>query len=375
LTDYSWADTGTLKTPVIVTYSFDKKLRDYQKDDPAYTSKVAKTFGALNATEKSLAKQAFKEWSDASGIRFVEVPTGKGDIALARIDFTHLKFGGQDYGPFAGYASYPSRGVWVDDSTWGSQSYSQPVSGDLFLNSKLGTASRLTIAHEIGHAIGLKHPHDGPTTLAKDLDNSGNTVMSYNHTDRSGSLGKFDKEAAQAVYGTARLKSDTLKSYKYEGDVLSQKWGAAGNVIAGSSSKDSIDAGGGHDTLLGHEGNDSLKGGSGQDFLLGGKGKDVLDGGKGADRLTGEAGNDTFVFALGYGSDLIEDFNLSDGDQDVVVLNRSLWGGGALTAQQVIELYGNDEDYDSFLLDFGNGDVLTFNGAYAPDVEAAIRII
>src|SRR6478735_2500399 len=138
----------------------------------------------------------------------------------------------------------------------------------MFFNSKLGTATRQTIAHEIGHAIGLKHPHDGAMTLAKDLDNTGNTVMSYNFTANTGALGKFDKQAAAAIYGSTKLSPDTLKTFKYDGDVLKQKWGAAGSIIAGSSSKDSIDAGGGNDTILGHEGNDSLNGAGGKDLLV-----------------------------------------------------------------------------------------------------------
>jgi Ca2+-binding RTX toxin-like protein len=394
LTDYSWIDDSASKTPVVVTYSFDKKMRAYQKDDPDYTPGVQRTYAGLNTTEKNLARKALKDWSDAAGVRFVEVEAGKGDIALGKINFDGLTLGGEDYGPFAGFASYPMRSVSDDDPNWGATSFSLPVAGDIFLNSKLGTATRKTIAHEIGHAIGLKHPHDGPTTLAKDLDNTGNTVMSYNFTDTSGNLGRFDKQAAAAIYGPAKLKSDTLKSYKYDDGVLTQKWGGGSNVIAGSSSKDSIDAGGGNDTVAGHEGNDSLKGARGNDLLVGGAGddrllggngadklcgeagNDVLDGGAGADTLQGDVGNDMFVFGLGYGADTIADFNVWSGDADAVELSRSLWGGAALTSGDIVDLYGvTDDNTGQFRLDFGNGDVLSLGYVLADELEAAIRIV
>jgi hypothetical protein len=42
--------------------------------------------------------------------------------------------------------------------------------------------------HEIGHALGFKHPFEGEPVLAIDLDSKSNTVMSYIglfHADRA----------------------------------------------------------------------------------------------------------------------------------------------------------------------------------------------
>ena len=55
--------------------------------------------------------------------------------------------------------------------------------------------------HEIGHALGLKHPFDGTDTLAAQYDNGTYTVMSYN-PPRSYVLGPLDIAAIQQIYGT-----------------------------------------------------------------------------------------------------------------------------------------------------------------------------
>ena len=57
--------------------------------------------------------------------------------------------------------------------------------------------------------------------------------------------------------------------------------------------------------MYGEAGNDTLVGGRGDDWFYGGDGNDRLDGGLGNDYLIGEAGSNTYVFARGYGHDII----------------------------------------------------------------------
>lgn len=45
-----------------------------------------------------------------------------------------------------------------------------------------GSLAYEALLHEIGHALGLKHPFEGQYRLPAELDNTENTVMSYNHT-------------------------------------------------------------------------------------------------------------------------------------------------------------------------------------------------
>ena len=66
--------------------------------------------------------------------------------------------------------------------------------------------------------------------------------------------------------------------------------------------------------------------------LSGGKGADSIAGGAGDDRLIGNTGADDFVFAQGDGKDKIVDFRADD----FVTLSAALWGGGVMTAAEVI---------------------------------------
>jgi len=98
--------------------------------------------------------------------------------------------------------------------------------------------------------------------------------------------------------------------------------GLGGNdQLFGESGNDQIWAGGGADTAYGGAGADRLWGEAGADRLFGDAGTDALYGGDGADTLTGGLGNDTlgggigsdvFVFADGFGSDRVVDFDVAD---------------------------------------------------------------
>ncbi|MEH2305400.1 Ig-like domain-containing protein [Nostoc sp.] len=90
------------------------------------------------------------------------------------------------------------------------------------------------------------------------------------------------------------------------------------DVLLGSDYDDLLNGNNGADGLYGNKGNDILNGGKGNDLLLGGQGNDILNGGDNADALYGGKGNDTlnggagadiFFFAVGDGSDTIEDFS------------------------------------------------------------------
>lgn len=114
--------------------------------------------------------------------------------------------------------------------------------------------------------------------------------------------------------------------------------GTSGNdVLWGNGSGNALRGGAGGDLLIGNAGNDSLSGESGRDILLGGLGSDTLNGGAGDDRLIGGLGNDNltggdgsdvYVYELGDGQDTINNYDVSAGRFDVLVLGEGISPNG-----------------------------------------------
>ena len=241
-------------------------------------------------------------------------------------------------------------------------SYPQPE-GDITFNiehpvfdmSNLGSNAFHIVLHEIGHALGLKHPHDGGlagyTTYQdaglSNLDDGFLTLMSYDPTSSIWEYGwastplPLDIIAAQTIYGanttthagntTHSLLDDGLLRTVYDVsgtdtldasnidkgitlrlaqgnsttvDTLSTVYIAVNTVIEnaiGTFFNDTIYGEKGDNTLQGWSGNDLIFGGLGDDLILGqdgndelqgGLGDDNLQGGDGADLMAGQDGND-----------------------------------------------------------------------------------
>ncbi len=89
-------------------------------------------------------------------------------------------------------------------------------------------------------------------------------------------------------------------------------------VIYGTSGDDSLDGtalgeayilGEGNDTVYSRQGNDIVYGGTGNDYIDSCEGNDIIFGQEGNDTLKGGNGQDTYIFNLGDGQDVIDDFN------------------------------------------------------------------
>jgi serralysin len=115
-----------------------------------------------------------------------------------------------------------------------------------------------TLLHEIGHALGLKHPFEGDIRLPGGSDSTANTVMSY--TDNGG------------PYSTFRPYDLAALNWLYGGDGLGGKLGinslADGRYLTGSASADTLTTASGDDILIGLGGNDVLNGAAGFDTAI-----------------------------------------------------------------------------------------------------------
>jgi len=99
------------------------------------------------------------------------------------------------------------------------------IAGDVFINTSIDTSpsylgnggyGKLTIVHELGHALGLKHPFEEGAVLPDDLDNRVNTVMSYTDFKRLvpvfwGNISPFGTREVGASY--SQIYSDGFMVY------------------------------------------------------------------------------------------------------------------------------------------------------------------
>lgn len=320
-----FSNLAGLGTPVVVTYSFMEMLPGY------FTASNYPGFETLTSAQRANVRVALQTWADISGLILVEVPDNVGgDIRVGMHDFT-----GTDSSDAAAYA-YRSG----NETTEGAD----PYSGDIFLDSSYFirswdqawtdiTPSEFTFLatlHEIGHAVGLKHPFEsGPTLPAAD-DTVVNTVMSYEFGSYPypTTPQPYDNIATDHVYGD--LNAHLALGWTFNWDATNYQLTAIGSATAdsmvGTNVTDLMSGLAGNDTLWAMAGDDVVDGGSGADTIHGGEHNDVITGGDDNDTIRGGSGYDTAVFS-GLRSDYtitnisggvrVTDNNAADGDDGV----------------------------------------------------------
>ncbi|QGY78868.1 calcium-binding protein [Xanthomonas hyacinthi] len=189
----------------------------------------------------------------------------------------------------------------------------------------------------------------------------------------------WDVEEIKTRVLSATEGDDDLYGYETD-DVISggdhSDWlsGRGGNdTLSGGDGNDSLQGDDGDDVLHGDAGNDSLVGGTGADQLFGGIDNDRLDGGEGNDQLTGGAGddqldggrgNDVYLFASGFGSDVISNFDSAANRLDIVEFSADID-----VSQVTVRRDGND-----LLLTVAGTDQLRVVSYFVDDGSGAYRI-
>jgi len=266
----SWS--ATLTTTASVSFSFVE-------------SSTIEGFRIYTDTEKAFVRSRLDDYAQISGLVFNEVT----DVESVQMRFF---INMMDSGT-AGYAYYPE-------------------GGDVHLSTDYTTVNHLVL-HEIGHALGLKHPHDVVDTgsvLVASEDNMANTQMSY-HGDWPSDLKLFDIASIQYLYGvnhSARAGNDVYTQndrYIWDGagiDTLSLTTAMQGVVAdlrdgawdyVGLKSE-SILADGQFYIGVGTDIENAV-GSQWNDTLLGNELDNLINGGLGNDILDGRLGNDTNV--------------------------------------------------------------------------------
>jgi serralysin len=338
------------------------------------------TLGADRTIDWSISDGYFAEhWKDSLQIKDHVESILNSIASFANIKFNYVgsfrnptlaSHGGSELNVSLSWTLFTSNNIWaVGFPPWsGYTSYYTGGPGDVVINANSdaytlpsfdpGSTGYLLLLHEIGHALGLKHPHDsggtGRPTFTQagfpELDSDLSSVMSYDDSyvfnDVSWDPATpmiMDVLALQYLYGknTATNAGDTTHTLK-QSEFYSTIWDASGNdAVTAADSKvgwyiylpddklskladnnvgyatplaeqdleaphtfywltgDIENAVGSpfDDEIYGTVGNNVLTGGAGADFLLGWTGDDTLNGGAGDDDLDGGDGVDKAVFA------------------------------------------------------------------------------
>jgi len=332
--------SGSQWNSTSITYSLPDSRLDYQWVNPSANGYRPLTFETEQAVRYALEGYSPYAGGPKMGLSSVEGVTnlsltyaGRGNGTLQIGGFTPNETINRSHGYYPGVPMY---------------------GGDVWLtrNSGLpGTYSYMIVLHELGHALGLKHPHDSGgdlPTMSAGHDSPEYTVMSYGDMwDNPQTFMQYDIAALQELYGADFTTNGGNTVYTWspqtgeafvngvgQGAPVTNKifmtiWDGGGNDtydFSNYSENQTIDlTPGGYSkfsqTQLGMKTSTSFVhgnvynafqyrgdprslienaiGGSGHDSIKGNAANNRLDGGAGNDGLTGGAGNDTLLGGSG----------------------------------------------------------------------------
>jgi len=148
------------KEPVI-TYSFNEMIPlEYYNEG----NMLIKNWQPFNVGERQIVHNIFDGLEEKLSVQFLEVSI-EGKIRFNKIDMVD---------ELAGFCYCPNK-------------ENNALAGDVFIDNEYdvnegnapGSNAYLTIVHETGHALGLKHPFEGAVKLPALEDNTLFTVMTY----------------------------------------------------------------------------------------------------------------------------------------------------------------------------------------------------
>ncbi|MDZ4254016.1 MAG: M10 family metallopeptidase [Sulfuritalea sp.] len=228
------SDPAGIGTSAVVTYSFLESLPEYAAD---YLSPVI-DFAAFDETVlgmRTAARAALASIADIVDVVFVEAPVGQTG---------QITFGLNSQSGSSGYAYYPAWQYFRNTLGTILEVAEVDAGGDIWIEGHAidwvaadflpGNYGYAVILHEIGHALGLKHPFDGALTLDAAHDVESFTMMSYTAAPSSvivsgleggfytysqipvSSLMPGDIAALQYLYGANENTATGDDSYRWE---------------------------------------------------------------------------------------------------------------------------------------------------------------
>ena len=161
--------------------------------------------------------------------------------------------------------------------------------------------------------------------------------------------------------GKDTLYGDAHNDELHGGEGDDELYGGDGNDrLFSGDDNDLLQGDDGNDGLFAGAGNDILRGGADSDSLWGEDDDDELYGGSGDDRLRGGSGNDTYHFSVGFGVDIIRNYNsIVNDDVDVARFDDN-FSVEDLWFSRVNDTFGDDLRINVV----GTNDQITIDGWY-----------
>ncbi len=230
LSPYKWVAST-------VTYSFYEDSvwagQYYGTESPSEVSEAVKTN----------ARAIMALYSTVMNVNFVEVTETSNTIG-------HIRFM-KSSAPGYAYAYYPASSAMFS------------TSGDIHLNSSYdrlgdtngfqhpaGQHGYVSIIHEVGHAVGLKHPHSDSPNLPAAEDNFARTVMTYNFLGNSpGTMMGYDLMALHYLYGARASRVGNDNYVGLRGAVDQYRLGTTLHITPSNTTKQAIWDSAGYNTL------------------------------------------------------------------------------------------------------------------------------
>ena len=238
--------SGTKWGVTSLTFSFPTDPSFY-----SYTTEAATNFKAFTTVQQEAVREVLQNYAAVANLTFTEVTetsTQHGELRYAESD-----------SPGTAWAYYPSTASQGGDAWFNNSKhyYDNPVAGNY---------AYLTMLHETGHALGLKHPQEAMGSFGAmplDHDSLEYSVMSYRSyigasttsgytngaTSYPQTLMMYDIAAVQEMYGANYATNGGDTVYKWSATTGEMYVNGAGQgAPAGNKIFMTVWDGGGHDT-------------------------------------------------------------------------------------------------------------------------------